>query len=205
VPAGGEGAKKRSQAQQRNQGQTQVRRATSDAAVTSLLRWWRSQRPGRRVSIAALVTVAAAAVVTLILWPASKPPTVDNGRYLAFSGCLLTGWQGQSGQLDSAAWTGLEDAAAATRMQVHYLAVPAGAPSAAPYLAGLAEQRCGVVVAAGAAEAQAVSSDAHLFADVRFVVVGGSASGPNVQDVHGPAADIAAQVKSLAIAVQQSS
>jgi basic membrane lipoprotein Med (substrate-binding protein (PBP1-ABC) superfamily) len=127
---------------------------------------------------------------------------VDGGKYLQFTGCLLTNSQGLTGQPASSAWAGLRDAAAATRMQLHYLAVPTTASDAAPYLAGLVDQRCDLVVAAGLAQAKAVQSDAHLFARVRFVVVGGSASGANVTVV---ATGVRARVAQLATAALQSS
>jgi hypothetical protein len=125
---------------------------------------------------------------------------VGERPYLSFTACLLTDAQGIEGSPASAAWAGLQDAAAATRMQAQYLAVPASASSAAPYLASLVTQHCGLVVAAGAAQAAAVAvaSDAHRFSAVRFVVIGGPASAPNVTAVRGSAAVVRSAVDRLA-------
>jgi basic membrane lipoprotein Med (substrate-binding protein (PBP1-ABC) superfamily) len=166
--------------------------------------WWGRASGWLRLAIAALVVAAAVVVSVVVLSPAGKP-TVDGGRYLAFTSCLLTDSRGLAAQPASSAWAGLEDVAGSTRMQVHYLTVPASATSAAPYLAGLMAQGCDVVVAAGQAQAQAVQADAHLFARVRFLVVGGSASGPNVSVVHGQPGNLRAQVRALTTAALQAS
>jgi hypothetical protein len=85
-------------------------------------------------------------------------------------------------------------------MQAQYLAVPASAASASPYLASLVIQHCGLVVAAGRAQAAAVAGDAGRFKSVRFVVIGGPASGPNVSVVSagGGVAAVQSDVDSMA-------
>jgi basic membrane lipoprotein Med (substrate-binding protein (PBP1-ABC) superfamily) len=127
-------------------------------------------------------------------------PAVGERQYLSFTGCLLTDSDGINGQPAAAAWAGLQSAAAATRMQAQYLAVPANAASASPYLASLVIQHCGLVVAAGSAQAAAVAGDASRFKSVRFVVIGGSASGTNVSVVTdgGGAAAVQSDVNNLA-------
>jgi hypothetical protein len=143
---------------------------------------------------AAVAVVVAAAVVLSLYLTAGKKPVVDGGRYLAFTGCLLTDSQGLSGEPAAAAWAGLQQAANATRMQAQYLEVPASATDAGPYLASLVVRHCGVVIAAGPVEAAAVRADARRYHDVRFVVVGGAATGANVVAVKGSAASIPGQV-----------
>jgi hypothetical protein len=129
-------------------------------------------------------------------------PAVGERPYLSFTGCLLTDANGINGQPAAAAWAGLQDAAAATRMQAQYLAVPAiasqSAGGAAPYLASLVVQHCGIVVAAGPAQAAAVAVYASRFKSVRFVVIGGPASGPSVTAVGGTAAAVRSEVDRLA-------
>jgi basic membrane lipoprotein Med (substrate-binding protein (PBP1-ABC) superfamily) len=128
---------------------------------------------------------------------AGSPPAGER-PYLSFTGCLLTDADGINGQPAAAAWAGLQAAAAATRMQAQYLAVPATAGSAGPYLASLVTQRCGFVVAAGRAQVAAVASYAGRFKDVRFVVIGGPVSAPNVSGVGGNAAAVRSDVDNLA-------
>ncbi len=122
--------------------------------------------------------------------------------YLSFTGCLLTGSGGISSEPAAAAWAGLQDAAAATRMQAQYLAVPASVPQtaagASPYLASLVTQHCGLVVAAGPAQASAVAGAARRFSTVRFVVIGGAVPAPNVTVVRGNPAAVRSGVDSLA-------
>jgi hypothetical protein len=77
----------------------------------------------------------------------------------------------------------MQDASLATRAKVQYLAVPAGAPTAAgarPYLASLLVRKCGAVVATGPAQVAAVAADARRYGSVRFAVVGGRATASNV-------------------------
>jgi basic membrane lipoprotein Med (substrate-binding protein (PBP1-ABC) superfamily) len=148
------------------------------------------------------VLVALGGVAAGLVAGLGGSPAVGERPYLSFTGCLLTGSGGVNGQPAAAAWAGLQDAAAATRMQAQYLSVPASEPQtgagAGPYLASLVTQHCGLVVAAGPAQAAAVASDARRFPAVRFVVIGGAASGRNVTVVRGSASVIRADVDSLA-------
>ncbi len=125
-------------------------------------------------------------------------PAVGERPYLSFTGCLLADADGINSQPAAAAWAGLQDAATATRMQAQYLAVPASANGAAPYLASLVTQHCGLIVAAGSAQAAAVAGYASRFKTVRFVVVGGAASGANVTVVRGSAGTVRLRVDGLA-------
>jgi basic membrane lipoprotein Med (substrate-binding protein (PBP1-ABC) superfamily) len=162
--------------------------------------WWRrlSQRGRWLTVLAALAAVGGLAAGLVAAFTGS--PTVGERPYLSFTGCLLTDSDGISAQPAAAAWAGLQSAAAATRMQAQYLAVPASAASASPYLASLVVQHCGLVVAAGRAQAAAVAGDASRFRSVRFVVIGGPASGPNVSvvSVIGGAAAVRSAVGNLA-------
>jgi basic membrane lipoprotein Med (substrate-binding protein (PBP1-ABC) superfamily) len=160
--------------------------------------WWRAG------SLAGLLAVIVAVLVVTL---SGGKPTVDGGRYLAFTSCLITGSPGISASPASAAWAGIEDAAQATRMQAHYLVVPARTSSggATPYLNGLLAQRCDLVVAVGTGPAAAVRADAHSFAGVRFVVVGGTAAGQNVTVVHAHAGSVRSAVDSLATAALRAS
>jgi hypothetical protein len=170
--------------------------------------WAKASAPWRKLSLRARwltaigVLIVAAGITAGLVAALTGTPTVGERPYLSFTGCLLTDADGINGQPAAAAWAGLQDAAAATRMQAQYLAVPAsagvGAGGAAPYLASLVTQHCGLVVAAGSAQAAAVASDARRFGTVRFVVVGGGASGANVTVVHGGDAAVRADVDSLA-------
>lgn len=202
MPAGGQRTKFLARGRGRGRGATSRRRTPERGWWVRPLRWWQQLNPKARWLGVAAGLVAAAGLTAGLLASSVGSPAVGERPYLSFTGCLLTDSDGINGQPAAAAWAGLQDAAAATRMQAQYLAVPASAPETAagagPYLASLVTQRCGLVVAAGAAQAAAVASDASRFKTVRFVVIGGAASGPNVTVVRGSAAAVRAEVDSLA-------
>jgi basic membrane lipoprotein Med (substrate-binding protein (PBP1-ABC) superfamily) len=151
------------------------------------------------LAVAGGLALAIIAVIVIVALTSGGGQTTPGERpYLAFKGCLLTDWHGLAGSRSAAAWAGLQQASAATRMQAQYLTVPQTASSAAPFLASLIVQRCGLVVAQGPREAAAVMADARRFPQVRFVVVGGRASGANVTVVSGPASALRSQVAALA-------
>lgn len=201
MPAGGQQRRMLEAARSRR------RRPTRCSPVAGLLgwrgwpaasAWWRGLTVMARWLAGAAAVIAAGGVVAGLLAAFSVPPPVGERPYLSFTGCLLTDAQGITGPQAAPAWAGLQDAAAATRMQAQYLAVPASATNAGPYLASLVTQRCGLIVAAGPDQVAAVASEARQFSTVRFVVVGGSATGANVTRVGGTASSVRSQVDGLA-------
>jgi hypothetical protein len=124
-------------------------------------------------------------VLLIVLLPGGGPPPAGTGRarqYLAFDACLLTDAHGLAGTQAAQAWAGMQSASLVTHTKVEYLPV-AGAQTtgtARPYLASLVQRHCNVVIAVGAAPVSAVSADARQFKSVRFAVVGGRATAPNV-------------------------
>ena len=184
MPAGGQRAKKAARARRDRQRQPShgegksLPRGSARASA-----WWRRLSLHARwlTAVTALAAVGGLTVGLVAAFTGSPP--AGERPYLSFTGCLLTGSAGINAQPAASAWAGLQSAAAATRMQAQYLAVPANAASASPYLASLVVQHCGLVVAAGRAQAAAVAGDASRFKSVRFVVIGGPASGPNVSVV----------------------
>jgi basic membrane lipoprotein Med (substrate-binding protein (PBP1-ABC) superfamily) len=201
MPASGQRAVTGARA--RHDRQRQAPRGASQAPLRGWARvsaWWRrlSLRARWLTALAALAAFGGLTAGLVATFTGS--PAVGERQYLSFTGCLLTDSDGINGQPAAAAWAGLQSAAAATRMQAQYLAVPANAASASPYLASLVIQHCGLVVAAGSAQAAAVAGDASRFKSVRFVVIGGSASGTNVSvvTVGGGAAAVQSDVNNLA-------
>jgi basic membrane lipoprotein Med (substrate-binding protein (PBP1-ABC) superfamily) len=117
---------------------------------------------------------------------------------------LLTDAQGLTGAQAAPVWAGMQDASLATRAKVSYLPVTGAQTreNAAPFLAGLLQRHCDVVIAVGDAQASAVAAAASEYPKVRFVVVGGEGvHGANVTPV--PAAG-AGQVRSAVGAVVSS-
>lgn len=164
--------------------------------------WWCRLSLRARWLTGAGTVLAAAGLIAGLVAAFTASPVVGERPYLSFTGCLLTDSDGISGEPAAAAWAGLQEAAAATRMQAQYLAVPSSAPEtaagAAPYLASLVTQHCGLIVAAGPAQAEAVAGYASRFRTVRFVVIGGAAPGANVTIVRGSGGSVRSQVDGLA-------
>jgi hypothetical protein len=170
-----------------------LRRAVSRAAAP----WRRLGRRGRAVTLGAVTVVAAWAITAALLAAHGPPPRAR--QYLAFTACLLTGPGGLTDAGAANAWAGLQRASLATRAKVQYLPVESGttAADAAPYLASLTTRHCSVVVAVGSAQVGAVAVAAARDRSVRFAVVGGGASGPNVTDATGDAASVRSVIDGL--------
>jgi basic membrane lipoprotein Med (substrate-binding protein (PBP1-ABC) superfamily) len=142
--------------------------------------------------------VVLGAVLAALLIPAgTTAPGANRARaYTAFDACLLTDSNGLAGTQAAQAWAGMQSASLSTHAKVEYLPV-AGAQttgSALPYLASLVQRRCNVVVAVGTAPVSAVSADARRFTTVRFTVVGGHVTAPNVTVIDPRAGQIRASV-----------
>src|SRR6266540_1993395 len=137
---------------------------------------------GRRrlVEVAGVVAgVLVAAVLVWALWPAGSGPAPRARQYLDFTACLLTGEHGVADADAAPVWAGMQDASLQTRAEVQYLVVVGEqtVANAGPFLASLAQSRCDLVIA------------------VRFVVLGGGATGTNVSVVDdGSPADVRAAV-----------
>lgn len=154
-------------------------------------RWW--------WAVPAVLVVGG--LLTWLLWPSA--PAARARSYRDVDACLLTDGQGLSGAQAAAVWAGMQDASADTRVRVSYLAVQGEGTvgNALPYLAGLLQRGCDVVLATGPAEVSAVVADAKTYPKVRFVVVGASAAGPNVTEVGvTQASAVHAQVKQVIVA-----
>ena len=155
-------------------------------------RWW-------VWAIAAALVVGG--LVTWLAWP-SEPPPPRARPYLEFTACLLTDEKGLAGAQAAPVWAGMQEASLATHAKVQYQQVmgEATVANAQPYLAGLLQRQCAVVFAVGPAQVGAVAAQASKYPGVRFVVVGGSASGANVTVVDASApSGVQGRVKTLLI------
>jgi basic membrane lipoprotein Med (substrate-binding protein (PBP1-ABC) superfamily) len=159
-------------------------------------------RDGVRFRVALVIVVVAAVTgVTagiLIALRSSGPPARAR-HYLAFTACMLTDARGLSGDQAGEVWAGLEQASLTIHAQVEYLPVTTGSTeaAAAPFLASLVERQCKVVIAVGRAQVAAVAAEAGRFSRVRFGVLGGTATGPNVMRLAGSAGAVRSAVASL--------
>ncbi|MDF3301625.1 hypothetical protein [Streptomyces tropicalis] len=169
------------------------------AAVT----WLRSLR-GRTVALAAGATAVVAALVVagvLFLGHDDRPPIPDTRarHYTETDACLLTGKDGITGS-GAAVWQGMQDASLATHARVSWTQVSGeqSVGNARPFLNGMLQRSCDVVLAVGRPETAAASEAAPRQKKVAFVLVGGGRAGANTSTVaagDGVRAGVAAAVE----------
>jgi basic membrane lipoprotein Med (substrate-binding protein (PBP1-ABC) superfamily) len=173
------------------------------------LPWPRSRRAWFTVGGVA-ATCVLVAVLLIVLLPGGGNPPAGTGRarqYLAFNACLLTDAHGLAGTQAAQAWAGMQSASLATHAKVEYLPV-AGAQTtgaARPYLASLVQRHCNVIIAEGTGPVSAVATDANQFKSVRFAVIGGHATAPNVTDLSAQATRIKPAVDQVVTSAVRSS
>ncbi|MDY7090068.1 MAG: BMP family ABC transporter substrate-binding protein [Actinomycetota bacterium] len=131
---------------------------------------------------AGAATLATGAVLgTWLLWP-------DPSRqrdYVDATACLLTDADGVTSPAAQPLWTAMQEASLSSHARVQYLAVagPQTPANAQAHLNSLAGSRCGVVVAVGKMQTDAVTATAKSFPAVRFLAVDGGAEASNVSVV----------------------
>jgi basic membrane lipoprotein Med (substrate-binding protein (PBP1-ABC) superfamily) len=149
----------------------------------------------KQVAVAAAALVVGA-VAAWMFWPEPAP---RQREYLDATACLLTDEKGVAGKEAAPIWSAMQDASVSSLVRVQYLQVngPQTAANARSYVASLAGGRCGVVIAVGKAQVDAVDASAATFPAARFVTVGGGNPSTNVAVVDD-AATIGSQVSALA-------
>jgi basic membrane lipoprotein Med (substrate-binding protein (PBP1-ABC) superfamily) len=152
---------------------------------------------GACVAVAGLIAGLALAFTGGTTVPASRARS-----YTDFQACLLTGAGGLADPAAAPVWAGMEQASLATHAKVSYLAVtgPQTSDNALPFLGSLLVRHCGLVLAAGPAERNAVAERARQYPSVEFAVVGGISTASNVAVLSG---DSAAVQDAAASAVSQ--
>lgn len=164
-----------------------AREAGADGRLTRLrhavVAWLRALT-GRRLAsaVVAVVVAATAAVVWVVLSRdgARSLPDTRARHYEDVDACLLTGDKGiAAGTTAAIVWQGMQDASAKTRARVSYASVTGeqSAANAVPYLNGLLQRSCDVVVAAGTPAVAAAEQTASRYGKVGFVLVGADAHG----------------------------
>ncbi|MFI7298293.1 hypothetical protein [Streptomyces sp. NPDC050121] len=154
--------------------------------------WLRALR-GRTLALTAGALVAAAALtVTAVLLFSShddRPPVPDTRAraYTDVDACLLTGDKGVTADATAAAvWQGMQDASLKTHARVSYAPVTGeqSTGNARPFLNGLLQRSCDVVLAVGNPEVTAAKMTAPQYKKVEFLLVGAATrAGANVRTV----------------------
>ncbi|WP_307620956.1 hypothetical protein [Streptomyces sp. V3I7] len=164
---------------------------------------------GRTIALAggALIVVAALVVGGYLLFGGDDRPPIPDTRarhYTEVDACLLTGEKGiAAGTPAATVWQGMQDASLKTHARVSYTSVMGeqSTGNARPFLNGMLQRSCEVVLAVGRPEVAAVGQTAPQYRKVGFVLVGGKADtkgGENVAAVrvgHGLRAAVAASVE----------
>lgn len=161
---------------------------------------------GRTIALAAgAVAVVGAVLVTVSLLSGhdDRPPIPDTRarHYTETDACLLTGKDGiTAGTTAAEVWQGMQDASRTTHARVSYGQVTGeqSVGNARPFLNGMLQRSCDVVLAVGRPEVTAASETAPHHGKIGFVLVGGGHAGGNVTTVRtgdGLRADVAAAVE----------
>ncbi|MCT9108431.1 hypothetical protein ACFWD7_37175 [Streptomyces mirabilis] len=149
------------------------------AGVRAALQWPRVLG-GRGVAmVAGAVIVAVAVAVTGYFLSRTdtkrRVPDTRARHYKDVDACLLTGKDGiTAGTTAAEVWQGMQDASLKTHARVSYVPVTGeqSAANARPYLNGLLQRSCDVVVATGEPEVTAATQTAPQYQKVDFVLVG---------------------------------
>jgi basic membrane lipoprotein Med (substrate-binding protein (PBP1-ABC) superfamily) len=160
-----------------------------------------STRP-RQFAVAALALILGA-VAAWAFWPDPRP---RQREYLDATACLLTDEKGVTGKDAAPIWSAMQDASVSSLVRVQYLPVngPQTADNARAYVASLAGGKCGVVIAVGTAQVDAVTATAQTFPAARFVTVGGGTPSANVSVVEASDAATAIGQRVSALADENS-
>ncbi|MFI1657747.1 BMP family ABC transporter substrate-binding protein [Streptomyces sp. NPDC020472] len=137
---------------------------------------------------------------------AGTPPDTRARAYKDYDACLLTDDKGiVTGAPAAPVWEGMQAASLDKRIRVTFVPVMGeqSVANARPFLNGLVQRDCEIVVASGAPQVKAAEAAAGKNPEVRFVTVGegGGAAHANVARVAPGASlkdDITATVKRLA-------
>jgi basic membrane lipoprotein Med (substrate-binding protein (PBP1-ABC) superfamily) len=152
--------------------------------------WLRGLR-GRTIALTAgaVAAVAALTVTAVLLFSHDDRPPVPPTRARAYTdvdACLLTGDKGVTADTTAATvWQGMQDASLKTHARVSYAQVTGeqSTGNARPFLNGLLQRSCDVVLAVGRPEVAAAQATAASHQKVAFVLVDGAHAGANVSTV----------------------
>ncbi|MFI7501159.1 hypothetical protein ACIBVL_22165 [Streptomyces sp. NPDC049687] len=152
--------------------------------------WLRALR-GRTIAWTAggLAVAAALLVTAVLLFSHDDRPPIPATRARAYTdvdACLLTGERGiTAGSTAAAVWQGMQDASLKTHARVSYEPVTGeqSTGNARPFLNGLLQRSCDVVLAVGEPEVAAAEETAGRYEKVDFVLVGAARAGANVSRV----------------------
>ncbi|MCS0600210.1 hypothetical protein NX794_03015 [Streptomyces sp. LP11] len=166
---------------------------------------WLRALSGRAIALTAgAVAVVGALVVTGVLLSRhdDRPPVPDTRarHYTETDACLLTGENGITTGAAADVWRGMQDASLTTHARVSYAQVTGeqSTGNARPFLNGMLQRSCDVVLAVGKPEVTAAAQSASGYGKVGFVLVGGAHAGANVTTVgtgDGLRHDVAAAVE----------
>ncbi|HCT78978.1 MAG TPA: hypothetical protein DGT23_20945 [Micromonosporaceae bacterium] len=123
-------------------------------------------------SIAGLAAVLA--VVAWVAWPPPASPEPPRAReFRNYDLCLLTGQEGIGAGVGATAWAGLQEVSKQTNVRLSYLSVSGEQTEARArqYVATQVQQQCGIIVAVGKPQVDAVGAMSGKYPTVKFVAL----------------------------------
>lgn len=123
-------------------------------------------------AIAGLAAILAA--VVWFAWPTEEPEVPRAREYRDYDMCLLTGEKGIADGPAKAAWDGMQTVSLETKVRLSYLSVTGEqtAARAQQFVAAQVQQKCGIIVAVGPQQVEAVNAVKDKYPAVRFIVPG---------------------------------
>lgn len=115
-----------------------------------------------------------AAILAVVAWVAWPPPYTEPTRAREFRDydlCLLTGQEGIGAGVGATAWAGLQEVSKQTNVRLSTLAVSGEQTEARAkqFVATQVQQQCGIIVAVGKPQVEAVSATSASYPTVKFV------------------------------------
>lgn len=141
---------------------------------------------GRWAWIAGSVGVLVLGLVAAWLFAGEEkhtPPDPRARQYKDFNACLLTDDKGiTSGTTAATVWDGMQEASSDTQVRVTYVPVTGEqtTENALPFVNGLLQRKCSVVLAVGEAQVKAAEQQAPTHEKIRFVTVDGTKKAGNI-------------------------
>jgi hypothetical protein len=181
--------------QVRQVSQARPAKAPQEGRLTAMGRaavMWLGSLRRRTIVLAAgsvAVVAAVAVAVALLSGQDDRPPIPDTRarHYNDVDACLLTDKKGITGATAATVWQGMQDASLKTHARVSYTSVTGeqSAGNARPYLNGLLQGSCDVLLAVGRPEATAAAQTAPHYRKVGFVLIGAGSGEKPAANVTG--------------------
>ncbi|MEV6630471.1 hypothetical protein AB0M54_06940 [Actinoplanes sp. NPDC051470] len=127
----------------------------------------------RRETLVVAAVLLVCALALIIWWPGDDDAPARERHYQATTACLLTDDQGLAGAPAQAAWSAMREVSDRELIKVQYLSIsgPQTAANGLGFFNSLGTQRCGTIIAVGAAPIAALNEGRAQFPDITYITV----------------------------------